>query len=126
MGPSGPAAPWHGHGNCKRGRVTGDEDNGRAKHWTVDIYLSEKSGPRRLRGRRVRPHACRGTAAYPRRQTAVRGWGHARKNPSDRDVPEIGDELAAARALSDLAHHLLEAAARDIEAMTGEQAAVHD
>jgi hypothetical protein len=33
-------------------------------------------------------------------------------------LPEIGDELAVARALSDLAHRLLEAAAADIEEFT--------
>jgi hypothetical protein len=33
-------------------------------------------------------------------------------------VPEIGDELATSRALSDLAHKLLEATVADIEAMT--------
>jgi hypothetical protein len=31
-------------------------------------------------------------------------------------VPEIGDELAAGRALSDLAHHLLDVAADDVAA----------
>ena len=45
--------------------------------------------------------------------------GHARLNPSDRDVPEIGDELAVARALSELSHHLLDVAARDIEQSSG-------
>jgi len=34
-------------------------------------------------------------------------------------VPEIGDELAAARALSDLAHRLLDVTIADIEAITG-------
>ena len=48
----------------------------------------------------------------------LRGHGIARKSPVDKDVPEIGDELAAARALADLAHQLLEAAAGDIEAVT--------
>ena len=38
--------------------------------------------------------------------------------PSDESVPRIGDELAAARALSDLAHQLLAAAATDIESKT--------
>jgi uncharacterized protein DUF1876 len=33
-------------------------------------------------------------------------------------VPEIGDELAVSRALADLAHQLLDAAAGDIEAIT--------
>lgn len=48
----------------------------------------------------------------------LRGHGIARKRPADADVPEIGDELAAARALADLAHQLLDAAAGDIEAVT--------
>jgi len=43
--------------------------------------------------------------------------GLARRKPADRDVPEIGDELAAARPLSELGHHLLSAAAEDIEAI---------
>ena len=33
-------------------------------------------------------------------------------------MPEIGDELAVARALSDLAHLLIDATVNDIEAMT--------
>ena len=48
------------------------------------------------------------------------GEGTARRNPTDSDVPEIGDELATARALSDLAHQLLDAAAEDIGAITKE------
>ena len=47
--------------------------------------------------------------------TELRHEGVARRNPHDRDIPEIGDELAAARALSDLAHHLLDVAGGDIE-----------
>ncbi|OEU96170.1 DUF1876 domain-containing protein [Streptomyces oceani] len=46
------------------------------------------------------------------------GHGIAHANPADEDVPYIGDELAAARALSDLAHQMLNSAARDIEAHT--------
>jgi hypothetical protein len=96
-----------------------------AKHWTVDIYLSEKSGPDDFEGgESVRTFA--EARLHTQDDTSVRGWGHARKNPKDRDVPEIGDDLAAARALSDLAHHLLDLAARDIEAVTGAPAAVHD
>jgi len=52
------------------------------------------------------------------------GRGEARCNPIDRDVPEIGDELAAARALSDLAHLLLDATVSDIEAITHNRARV--
>jgi hypothetical protein len=42
----------------------------------------------------------------------------ARRNPADDNVAEIGDELAAARALSDLGHQLLVATACDIQAVT--------
>ena len=45
----------------------------------------------------------------------LEGWGRSRRNPIDPDVPMIGEEVAAARALSDLAHHLLERAAHNIE-----------
>ncbi|WP_338089881.1 dsRBD fold-containing protein [Nonomuraea basaltis] len=44
----------------------------------------------------------------------VTGAGRARRNPSDPAVPEIGDELAAARALADLAESLAVSARRDI------------
>jgi hypothetical protein len=47
------------------------------------------------------------------------GWGRARRNPADREVPRIGEELATARALSDLAHKLLDAAATAIERVEG-------
>lgn len=44
----------------------------------------------------------------------VRGHGEAHRHPRDADVPQIGDELATARALSELAHRLVEAAADEI------------
>jgi hypothetical protein len=44
----------------------------------------------------------------------VHGHGRARRNPADAEVPEIGEELAAARALRDLADKLLELASGDI------------
>ncbi|MCH0562333.1 MULTISPECIES: dsRBD fold-containing protein [unclassified Streptomyces] len=47
--------------------------------------------------------------------TAVTGHGTAHRNPADRDVPDIGEELAAGRAMRDLAEKLLNAAERDIE-----------
>jgi hypothetical protein len=46
--------------------------------------------------------------------------GEASLNPVEQDVPEIGDELAVARALRDLAHKLLDAAADDLEGVTHE------
>lgn len=51
-------------------------------------------------------------------KTELRGSGHSRRNPTDDSVPAIGDELACARALSDLAHQLLAKAATDIESRT--------
>jgi len=45
----------------------------------------------------------------------VGGWGRARRNRVDPSVPRIGDELAAARALSDLSHRILEVAAVEVE-----------
>ena len=49
----------------------------------------------------------------------LEGWGRARHNPTDPDVPMIGREVAASRALGDLAHHLLERAALGIERWEG-------
>ncbi|WP_225829897.1 DUF1876 domain-containing protein [Streptomyces sp. NK08204] len=46
---------------------------------------------------------------------AITARGFARCHPSDTNVPEIGDELAAGRAMIDLAHQLLETAERDIQ-----------
>ncbi len=53
------------------------------------------------------------------------GVGLARRNPAAQDVPEIGDELAAARALSELSHNLLDAAAAEIEKITHRPAHLH-
>ena len=78
------------------------------KRWTVDISLSEE-------GDLTKADAVLNTDETER----LRGHGTARRNPRDPSVPEIGDELAAARALSDLAHRLLETAVADIEAATG-------
>jgi hypothetical protein len=78
-----------------------------AKRWSVEIHIDEHES-------RTRAEARLHTAD----RTHLVGVGLARLNPADRDVPEIGDELAAARALSDLAHQLLDAAANDIEGAT--------
>ena len=82
-----------------------------AKRWTVDIYIDEYEDRTRAEARL--------RTQDPTRMTGV---GTARRNPADPEVPEIGDEFAAARALSELAHHLLEAAAADIEAVTRQPA----
>jgi len=46
------------------------------------------------------------------------GVGTARLDPADEPVAAIGDELAIARALSDLAHQLFELTVSDIETAT--------
>lgn len=47
--------------------------------------------------------------------TAHGGWGRARRNPTDPDRPHVGDEVAIARALRDLAQRVLGTAADEIE-----------
>jgi hypothetical protein len=47
------------------------------------------------------------------------GFGQAKKAPRDPNVPVVGQELAAARALSDLSHQLVHAAAERIETFEG-------
>jgi len=76
----------------------------RTTTWHVEIFLYED-------GEQTRAEAVLRTSAG----TEVRHEGTARRNPKDTDVPEIGEELAAARALSGLAHDLFEAAVADVE-----------
>ncbi|MEU8849537.1 DUF1876 domain-containing protein [Streptomyces sp. NPDC048564] len=47
--------------------------------------------------------------------TALTGHGAAHCHPADMNVPEIGDELAAGRAMHALAQQLLNIAERDME-----------
>ena len=53
------------------------------------------------------------------------GRGDARRNPADREITLIGGQIAAARALSDLAGQLLHAAAAGMEDVTHAQAHLH-
>jgi hypothetical protein len=53
------------------------------------------------------------------------GWGRARRNPVDPDRPHVGDELAIARALVDLAKHLGEDVTTEIETTEGAPVHVH-
>ena len=53
------------------------------------------------------------------------GLGQAKRAPHDPSIPVIGEELAAARALSDLSHQLLEAAADRIGSFEGHRINVH-
>jgi hypothetical protein len=53
------------------------------------------------------------------------GFGRAKRAPEDPRVPVIGEELAAARALSDPSTQLLEAAVTRIESFEGCSINVH-
>jgi hypothetical protein len=55
----------------------------------------------------------------------LHGRGRARRNPVDPNVPAIGEELATARALSDLTDQLVHLAAHTIEAFEGRPVSLH-
>jgi hypothetical protein len=74
------------------------------KTWNVDVYLSEMEG---------RTHA--EAVLRTHEGTEMRHVGLAFRSPHDREVPEIGDELAVCRALSGLAHDLMELTAQDVQ-----------
>lgn len=74
--------------------------------WTLRLHLFEDDD----RTTRARATLDTGT-------TVLTGRGTAHRAPGDGPVPEIGDELAAGRALQDLASHLLRTAERDIQAV---------
>jgi hypothetical protein len=77
------------------------------KRWTVNVFVDERDS---------RTYAeARLQAGDKTRLTYLAGTGLARLNPADKDIPEIGDELAVARALSDLGHQLLLTATADIQ-----------
>jgi len=54
----------------------------------------------------------------------LRARGHAKRNPADQPQPRIGEEIAAARALSELTHQLLEKAAAEISEVTQRPATI--
>jgi hypothetical protein len=91
-------------------------DNPVAKVWTVRIDIGEHDGQTRALAR-----LSTGPAS-PGAPTPLVGTGMARLNPSDPDVPEIGDEVAVARALAQLARKLLGAAADDLTEVLHEPA----
>ena len=78
--------------------------------WPVEVSLHEEGGQTRAEARLTRDGV------------GLTGHGLARRHPGDREVTQIGEEIAAARALSDLAHQLLSDAAGQIEGITHERA----
>ena len=82
--------------------------------WPVRLSVAETDGQTRAEARLVMPDG-----------DQLAGHGLARRNPADREVARIGAQLAAARALTDLAGQLLHAAAEAIEDSTHEPAHLH-
>jgi hypothetical protein len=81
--------------------------------WTVTIAFTEED------------ENTRADAVLQGGTDDVVGWGRARRNPVDPNVPAVGEEVAAARALFDLGHHLLEKAAHRIESWEGHSVHLH-
>jgi hypothetical protein len=77
-------------------------------HWTVQVQLSDVDGQTHARAELVT-----GAAA------SLGAVGTARLSPKDTyDVPEVGYELAAARALAALAEELMKTARADVEGIS--------
>jgi hypothetical protein len=79
--------------------------------WPIRLSITEE-------GDRTVAHV-----ALTTRDNTLSAEGVALRNPHDPSVPEIGDELAAGRALAELGRQLVEAAAGDIAAF-GEEPVV--
>jgi len=78
--------------------------------WPVEVSLSEQDGKTLAE------------AQLTRGGVGMIGHGLARRNPDDQEVTQLGEEIAAARALSDLAHQLVSDAAQQIESITHKRA----
>jgi Domain of unknown function (DUF1876) len=86
--------------------TTMTDDNRGIKAWHLDAVVDEHE--KRTRAKvRMSWHG-----------NELVGVGLARLDPADEPVATIGDELALARALSDLAHQLFELTVSDVEAAT--------
>lgn len=75
----------------------------RTLEWTVHVYLFEEDGTTKARG------------VLDTGTSTLTGLGTARCNPEDVDIPAIGDELAAARAMHHIAAQLMRAADHDMQ-----------
>ena len=82
--------------------------------WSMEVFVAEIDGETDAQAR---------LAKADNRNFC--GRGTAKLNPADRNVAAIGEEIAIARALSDLSHKLLHSAAVGVESMTHEKAHLH-
>ncbi|MDR7276943.1 DUF1876 domain-containing protein [Catenuloplanes atrovinosus] len=78
------------------------------KRWNVEILIGETH-------RRTYAEA----QLYDEISNELIGHGSAAVHPDEPVVPEVGDEIAVARALADLGNRLLVTAAGDLEDVLG-------
>jgi len=83
-------------------------NNRTAKTWQLNLVVDEHEERTRAKAR------------LNWRGNELVGVGLARRNPADEPAAEIGNELAVARALHDLANQLFALTESDIEASTHE------
>nr|WP_237565337.1 DUF1876 domain-containing protein [Ornithinimicrobium cavernae] len=102
-----------GEGDKAQEAVAGSTASPHAREWTVRVSIFETEDDTDARAVLV--------ADSPEHLVAS-GWSH--RAPQDRAVPEIGDEVAVARALRHLADLLMSTAESDISAVTGKDAQV--
>ncbi|MCK7626396.1 DUF1876 domain-containing protein [Streptomyces sp. RS10V-4] len=74
----------------------------KSTEWRVRLVLTEEDGTTRAR------------VELDTGGRSLTGRGRARCSPGDPDVPVVGDELAAGRAMRDLAGQLLRLADHDL------------
>ena len=76
------------------------------KDWTISVSIDERES------------GTQATARLQWRNQEAVGVGLARLNPTDRYSAGIGDELAVARALSDLARRMMSGTVEHLEKIT--------
>jgi hypothetical protein len=93
-------------GKTRRLAMTGKDDGN--KTCQIDVLIEEQEERTRAKAR----------LSWAGKKLV--GVGLARLDPADQPVDQIGDELAIARALSDLANQLFALTSTDIQASTHE------
>jgi hypothetical protein len=84
-----------------------------SKVWAVEIIFEED------------PDRTDATALLHEGGLDLGGWGRARRNPDDPWIASVGEQLAAARAMSDLAHKLIRTAADAVAEREGHPVEIH-
>ena len=87
---------------------------GGAGGWNVELRIEEDE---------TRTKALLNLSVGSRR---LQAHGMARRNPEDPNLPRVGDDLAVSRALSQMAHDLLNDAVAQLEDATARPAGIRD